>query len=325
MESHVPVNDRQKSFRCAPGAVGTETAARFRVGKETALVLARQLAPLVMELFRSLRFEDGWAVFSRKVLDLRTRLKLDEYVRLYEHESHIALAMFKAIDLDGELAQQCMDAEALPLVDRLQFVDECARALLETDWSWLDDAITDDPVRRGNLVAKFEALSKEAQERATRMSRLFFMAWIAYAFDLISVMVHGARLTTLVPKAVAGDEEAFLKAVHIDKNLLFLHPWFFARYQVAQAGSEKAFLDRVSYRLRSSPIRGRIRHHELFALFALLDSLRWLRDLRHAELLGLCDEIGLDRWGNRIEDVTAVTKRLREYRRYQESNAVSMH
>ena len=55
-------------------------------------------------------------------------------------------------------------------------------------------------------------------------------------------------------------------------------------------------------------------------LFGILESFQWLNDLKHEEILDICDEAGLDRYQNRIEDVNYITKRLAEYRRWQKSN-----
>jgi len=57
----------------------------------------------------------------------------------------------------------------------------------------------------------------------------------------------------------------------------------------------------------------------------MLEVMGWLDEFRHEEILNLCDDAGLDRWQNRIEDVNAVTKQLKRYRKYQKTGGVSMH
>jgi len=59
-------------------------------------------------------------------------------------------------------------------------------------------------------------------------------------------------------------------------------------------------------------------------LFALLEDTYWLDDLKHREILEICDELQLDRYGNRIESENALTKALRGYRKFQEFNRMSM-
>ena len=59
-------------------------------------------------------------------------------------------------------------------------------------------------------------------------------------------------------------------------------------------------------------------------VFACLEASQWLDDFPHAEILDICDEAGLDRYENRIEDVNYLTKRLKDYRRFQKTGAMSM-
>ena len=55
-------------------------------------------------------------------------------------------------------------------------------------------------------------------------------------------------------------------------------------------------------------------------LFAILESTQWLDELKHREILDICDQLNLDHYENRIETENALTKRLSEYRKFQKSN-----
>jgi len=138
-------------------------------------------------------------------------------------------------------------------------------------------------------------------------------------------MVHGSKMTSLVPKAIAGDEDSFFKAVQIDRMLLIHHPYFRERKALAQDNAEAGFLSRLSYRESSSPLKGKIQYPGLYMLFGILDAYQWLDDLKHDEILDICDAAGLDRYQNRIEDVNYITKRLIEYHRWQKTGGLSMH
>jgi hypothetical protein len=59
-------------------------------------------------------------------------------------------------------------------------------------------------------------------------------------------------------------------------------------------------------------------------LFALLEGTNWLDSLKHREILDVCDQLELDRYAQKIETENALTKRLIEYRRFQQSNKMSM-
>lgn len=157
---------------------------------------------------------------------------------------------------------------------------------------------------------------KETEKRGAFLWCFFFSNF----FNTLSLMVHGTKMTSLVPRAIAGDDDAFLKAVQIDRMLLLHHPYFRDRKATAQSEGETDFLSKLSYRESNPPVRGKIRYPALYMLFGILESIRWLDDLTHEEILDICDNAGLDRYQNRIEDVNCVTKRLTEYRIWKKIN-----
>ena len=132
-------------------------------------------------------------------------------------------------------------------------------------------------------------------------------------------------MTSLVPKALAGDEDAFLKAIHIDRNLLLAHPGFAEIHARAIRQGDQKRLQRIAARFASPVTKGRIQLAGAFMVFALLEAMGWLDKMKHREILDLCDQAGLDRWQNRIEDEVAIAKCLSKYRRYQKSGGMSMH
>jgi hypothetical protein len=67
------------------------------------------------------------------------------------------------------------------------------------------------------------------------------------------MMVHGEKLTSLVAQAKAGNDDAFVKAVQIDKRILNAIPYFSERYARAHDQGHSDFFDRLSYRLKSAP------------------------------------------------------------------------
>ena len=159
----------------------------------------------------------------------------------------------------------------------------------------------------------------------TERWQFLFLHIISSIHNYFSIMVTGESMTSLVPKAINGDSEAFFKAIKIDRNLLSLHPYFIERYQLAQSSGQKDFLKRLAPYQSNPHLIGRIRYPRLYIVFAMLEALKWLDDLTHSEILDICDTAGLDRWQSRIEDVNSVTKQLKRYRRYQKTGGVSMH
>ena len=96
--------------------------------------------------------------------------------------------------------------------------------------------------------------------------------------------------------------------------------------QKATERGESEFLQKIAYRTLNPTVRGRIRHPSLWLLFAILESLNSLDGVfTHSDLLDLCDEAGIERYENRIEDVGYLSKRLADFRRYQKTGGVSTH
>lgn len=172
---------------------------------------------------------------------------------------------------------------------------------------------------KAKAMAELEALSDEEKKTALKHAQYFWCYFFAHFHDTLSVLVHGERLTSLVPKAIAGDKGAFCKAIQIDRSLLSYHPYFVQRRMQATENGETEFLCDIAYRERNPTFRGKIRYPALYIVFALLETVNWLNDLKHEEILDICDQAGLDRYQSRIEDVVYLTKRLNDYRRYQKT------
>ena len=172
---------------------------------------------------------------------------------------------------------------------------------------------------------QFESLDEDTKRNLIERWQYLFLHILSSVHNYFSIMVTGESMTSLVPKAINGDSEAFFKAVKIDRNLLSLHPYFIERYQQAQTNGQKDFLKRLAPYQSTPQLIGRIRYPGLYIVFAMLETLKWLDDLTHSEILDICDAAGLDHWQNRIDDVNAVTKQLARYRRYQKTGGLSMH
>jgi hypothetical protein len=171
-------------------------------------------------------------------------------------------------------------------------------------------------------AARDEAAKWPEDERKAieKQSAFFWCFFFSYFFNMLSLMVHGTKMTSLVPRAIAGDDDAFLKAVQIDRMLLLHHPYFRDRKARAQSEGEIAFLSKLAYRESKPPLQSKIQYPGLYMLFGILESINWLDELSHNELLDICESAGLDAYQNRIEDVTYLTKRLNEYRIWKKIN-----
>ena len=97
-------------------------------------------------------------------------------------------------------------------------------------------------IERNTALELFNALSAEEQEFARKQFSFFWSYFFSSLLNTLSLMVHGAKLTSLVPQAINGDDVAFLKAVQIDRMLLLHHPYFIERKKKAQDMKPKAKL-----------------------------------------------------------------------------------
>lgn len=254
----------------------------------------------------------------------QTRLSVGRYVLLYDDERRLGVALMKGVlgeqsfdEFEKEVAQFTGEEKERFLK---QFVEP---EELEALCSLVEIPDTEDEWKKAEET--FKTLPPDEQAIVLRQGALLWAGIFGSLFNMVSLMVHGAKLTTLVPQAIAGDDEAFLKAVQIDRCLITHHPFFIERKQRAQDVGEVEFLRALGYREANPIVRGRIRYPALYMLFGALEATQWLDDLKHEELLNLCDSACLDRYQNRIEDVNYLTKRLIEYQRWKKTGGLSMH
>lgn len=297
--------------------------AAIRPSKEVAIALAARLAPQYAAALGELKGSSGGGLqFSER---LRALLHwIGPLVSLYEDEQKLNSVL--AFGLMGEqgFKDWGREMEALKRGDERRYLDD----LINDEG--LDTALDvfKLPETTEELAAAKEVWSRlpdDEKAAAAKQASAFYAGLFGGFFNAVSLMVHGAKLTDLVPMAMRGDEAAFLKALQIDRRLLIHHLYFRDVKQRAQDEGNKELLSKIAYRETNPALRGKIRYPGLYMVFAILQSMRWLDDLTHAELLGVCDAAGLDRYQNRIDDVCYLTKRLGEYRRLQKSGGVSMH
>lgn len=294
-----------------------------RIEKSIARRLAVLLAPECGEVLSDFRIKrDGWVKMPAEIELLRKNLGLGEiYVHTYEDENRIWSCLYRGVFPENTVEEiKKLDAEffALSEEDQLALFDDGAVAAFnnELDISW-DEIFPKTEEAKEATRKKFESFSDEEKKTSIYCAAMFVAFFYANFYNLLALMVHGQKLTALVPLALQGDKEAFCKAIQIDRNLLTGHPYFRDTYARLQMGEDKDFLDSILYRIGNPTTRGRIRFPALYMVFTTLDSLRWLDDFSASEILDLCDEAKLDRFQNRVEDENYLIKRRNEYRRFQ--------
>lgn len=289
------------------------------ISSSAASKLIAVLIPDCEWLLRRIESEQGWLRFPPQLNQLISRLKVETYPLLYEDERFIANALLLAFldqteicELGEELERWSPDERGERLVDLTHDIDAVLAEIVQE---------LDAPV-----VAKdWELLTEDAKRHAMRQAQLLVSAVLASFYQTLSVMVHGEKLTSLVSQAKNGDDDAFVKAVQIDKRILIAIPYFNERFSAAHSGGEPEFLASLGRRLGTSPYVGKIRHKTLWLAFAILDQVGLLHTLSRSEILRICDDAGVGGYKNRIEDVTGLSKALNRYVTFQKKGIIATH
>lgn len=297
----------------------------LRGDKETIVSLVTHYAPEFLEILNECKDADAWRSLSDKLAERRIKLDVNDYYVLYEDEQRIAYILLRAFMSHEEIKANSDKLAAASPEAQQEFFRELAQSggLGE---QIVNGMFPDDEELLKQQAVEFEQMEDGPEKQAIIQQGQFLMGFfLAWFHDILAVMVHGEKMTSLVPKVLAGDRGSFLLAIHIDKALITLHPKFIEIYQQAIRDGDKDFLDKISYRLAAPVTRGRVKLAGIFSVFATLESLGWLNDLKHREILDICDAANMDRWQNHIEDETAIAKALIKYRRYQKTGGLSMH
>lgn len=267
----------------------------------------------------------GWISLPPKMTELIDRLKIHNYPELYRSEEIFIKMLLLAFmpaeqinELGAKFKLMSKDEQACCAEELIQFMGESSNAIIES--------LPDTPEKEQEANKEFNELKPEEQAEFIKQAQISMSAFFAAFFNTISIMVHGRKITDLVQAAEQGDDDAYCLAVQIDKRILSAIPYFKVRYEKAISSGEIDFLDKLHYRLTSPLIRSKIRYKTLWLAFAFMDESGYLDgSLKHREILDMCEEAGVGGYKNRIEDVGYLSKRLREYRKFQIFNQMSRH
>jgi hypothetical protein len=274
------------------------------------------------------KFESNqkWIKLSPRLHELTKNCKCENYPELYQDEARIQTAMLRALfGGDEQISEYFKNLASMSAAEQTLAMNEFFQDGMEMN-NYLDENLVhlDDldwsPEGQAEAKKKWDKLSQEEQQQKSKLIQYSLCFSLASFYNFFALMVHGRKLTQLVGEAMAGNDNSFCLAVHIDKNILNRIPYFNERHQRAINEGDQEFLEKVGRWLAAPQLNGKIRHRLLYMLFALLEGTGWLNDLKHREILDLCDELGLDRYENRIETENALTKRLIEYRKFQKSS-----
>lgn len=271
---------------------------------------------------RHIESEHGWVRFPPYMANAITNLKIQNYPLLYASELAIVTMFLKGVMTDDEIRELSSEFESATPEERGEFLTEFITSFSDG----IDKIeIPKTPDEQEAAKQRFLALSDEEQKEAVKICQHFFAFFFASFYQNLSVMMHGEKLTSLVLQATSGNDVAFAKAVQIDRRILTEYPYFRERFARAQMDGDSDFYDLISYRISVAPYRGKIRYKTLWLTLATLDGAGLLDVLKHREILDICEEIGIDGWNNRIQDVKYLSKRIHEYREFQKRGILSTH
>lgn len=286
------------------------------IDEQSAVDILRASLPNWTWLLQHLESSKGHFKFPSEINTYIANLKLQGYPRLYENEAAIGLMVLRGFLSPEEIQDLNLQLERQSPSERGQFVLEAI-----SDLAILNTAIEfpRTPAEVRSAEAAFNALSPDEQAASIKFWQHSLSGFLACFHQVLSVAVHGTKLTTLVAHAMTGDDSAFAKAVQIDKRTLTEIPFFRARWSRAQTDGDSSLLKDVGQKLFRAPYIGKLRHKELYLALSFLDSVGLLNERRHQHLLDLLDLAGVGLHRNRIDDVKNLSKRLTEYRRFQRS------
>lgn len=296
-----------------------------RLEKSIAITLASELVPICTELLTEyLAKRNGWIKMPKEFEQIRQNSNLNNsYVLAYEEENRILSCLMESIfpeDTAKQLKQFDNELLAVKADDKLKFVDSYLNKKLGGDLFHLFEKISQATDEDREIARKeLEALSEDEKKAIFHSMQLFFAYIYAYFYNHIALMVHGQKLTTLVPLALKGDRKAFCRAIQIDRNILTGHPYFRDTYSRLQTGEDSNFLDSITTYINRPATRRRIDYPALYMLFAVLDGFKWLDDIKAREILDLYNGMELGGDQGYIEDENSVIKKRIEYRKKQKT------
>lgn len=292
----------------------------LKPSKDAAVKAAITHTPQYTKLLRDLQKGDGKIQFAPEIRAQHERVA--RYVELYDNELKIGAALMLALLGEEEYHRLNAELENSTTDEQQEFLDEMTK-----DEHWQEVAtsfqLPETPQEWDEARKHFQALPPEEQRKAEKSSAFFWSYLFSSFFNTLALMVHGEKLTTLVQKAIAGDDNAFMRAIQTDRMLIKHHPYFQERKARAEYEGDKNFLIRIASREANPILSGQIQYSGLYMVFGILESLQWLDDLTAREILDICIEAGLDQHQNRIDDVSYLRQQLNKYRKWQKTQRMS--
>ena len=281
--------------------------------KDTVLLL-RLAYPYAKFFTRVTLNNSGYLNLHENAVAILSRRELPPWSSFYEHPGRIKAFLSMSL-LGNKLYSSIKDDlknidEKTALRYRKVLKRFAAREALKLGLQKFPDDI--HPVPQPVYDRWFRRLSTADKNHHIADVYIGLYTLVLHMFNYIALMTYGASMCDLVARAKAGDEDALLQAVQIDKTTLFGVPYFRDRLVKASVTSDATFLYKLGQRIQSAPLAGKIRHKRLMVVFAMLDEEGFL-DRPITELFDACEQIGV--YGSRFDqyDDESLRKRLSDY------------
>ena len=288
----------------------------------------KEIVPEYEEMLAAIEADGGHFQFSDHVNQMIENLNIQNYPTIYRDQDVYNKLSALAVMSVEELNNVGAELASLPEARRTEFLEELFLEFIARGTTIVDSLPTSDITEEQKTILKdqFDALSPDDQKAGVKQLQTSLSSFFAGFFNTLTMMVHGKSLISLVTAAEAGDDDAFCIAVQMDKRILIAIPYFFARRSKAEIDGDIDFLDKLHYRLSNPFLRGKIRYRTLWLTFAVLDLNGYLDgSIKHREIVTIFNDTLPKGSKQYINDVGTLTKRLREYRRFQEENQKSRH
>lgn len=208
------------------------------ISKVAITELLRSFVPDCEWLLRRIESEQGWLCFPPALSTVIKNLKLENYPLLYENENAIGSALPRGLFSDAEINELNTELELASPEQSGEFLLDFTTGFDE-GLKQVEFPTTPEQVEKQKEL--FDAMHSEEKAAAIRGAQYLLIAFLASFYQTLSMMVHGEKLTSLVTQAKAGNDDAFVKAIQIDKRILNTVPYFSERYSRAQDQGDSNF------------------------------------------------------------------------------------
>jgi hypothetical protein len=266
--------------------------------------LVKALIPQINDALQSMNTNNGWLQMDDEFISAINNLYITDWAKYYEDETKLkTISMLASLGEDGILELRG---------------DQNAKEDLKVEFAeFLEDGDFVPPTEADieQFKSQYSTASEEEQQKITRQVAFIYLGFITSIFNYLALMVHGRTMCQLVTAAMSGDDDAYRRAVQIDRTTLYL-PYFKERMLKAQFSDDERFLTAVANSLKRPILSTKIRHRTLRLVFAILED-EGLLGLPHERLLDICEQVGVYGKQHGVEDVGHLRKRLSDYRRSQ--------